>query len=83
MNRVRWIVLLPAILAKEDYMQTFKKLDLRKDGFLDPQELRTVYGSSLSEEDLHSLWQAIDVKHKGFIDIEEYIDYNLKQGGGD
>jgi Ca2+-binding EF-hand superfamily protein len=58
----------------------YAKFDLNGDGLIDPQEVRTVYGNTLSEEDLHDFWSSVDPKGRGVFTLEEYVDFVVRQG---
>ena len=66
--------------GSSNYAEDFKMYDLDKNGLIDPQEIRTVYGmdGSLSEEELHAFWTAVDPKNKGSFNLEDFINYAMR-----
>lgn len=66
--------------GQANYVKDFQAYDLDKNGLIDPQEVRTVYGmdGSLSEEELHSFWAAVDPNSQGFFNLEDFVDYAVR-----
>ena len=83
----RWSVasLLVACATAADkhssYAEDFKAYDLDGNGLIDPQEIRTVYGSSgeLTEDDFFLFWIAVDPRGKGSFNLDDFISYAIKQ----
>lgn len=63
------------------YVEDFTAYDLDGNGLIDPQEIRTVYGSSgdLTEDDFFLFWISVDPRGKGSFNLEDFISYALKQ----
>jgi Ca2+-binding EF-hand superfamily protein len=73
------LVLLCLVSVSVSHEMDFKKFDLNGDGWIDPQELRTELGDSLSEQDLHEFWLAVDRTSRGMFNLAEYVDYAVRQ----
>jgi Ca2+-binding EF-hand superfamily protein len=62
---------------KEQLIQDFNRYDLNRDGRIDPQEIRTLYGQQLSQDELQSFFNAVDKLQQGTFDLDDYIQYAL------
>ena len=67
----------PSVLQKQEFLQSFKALDLDSSGFIDTQNIKEVMsrlGSSLTDEEARKMVEIADYKQNGVIEFDEFVE---------
>ena len=75
----------PSVLQKQEFLQSFKALDLDSSGFIDTQNIKEVMsrlGSSLTDEEARKMVEIADYKQNGVIEFDEFVELVTSESQG-